>query len=461
MDDQGKAIQEHVKSDILIDLLGVTIWTLNSWRKQGCPGPVRRYWPVRDICEWVCANVRSRTAGVAQEILQQLGPAPARSRTDERGGGVDVNPGNAGESGRQSTGKVTSSGGSDRGMARKHPGRTKKRRANDGGSRTKSPSTAGSEAAGSKANSDGNKRKIAGGRGNSGKTGKSDPGKRRASVRNAATESERHDDADASDRHIPGAMDCNADAGGGRKRAAGAVAGAKQGKPGKRKVAGQHKKRSSVGGAKAKGKAAAGASESESVNGVDESAVRSRHRRRGADGQNSPPGSPAGTEQDGSGSPGSAGRDESGSRSAAGRESGTDDDITMPLGLKAAVDRLRKYEGELAQRFEDELTVNRQSALLWQYFKDWHSAVDLMRKSESDLLKVLQETKALLPADYVRTWIVQRMDAAKSRLLSLPSKIAPQLEGLGWIEIQEMLKKELLDAIGDLSGKSLGSTGDE
>jgi hypothetical protein len=84
------------------------------------------------------------------------------------------------------------------------------------------------------------------------------------------------------------------------------------------------------------------------------------------------------------------------------------------------------------------------------FFKDWQTALDLLRKAEKNLTDHLTQQKDLLPALEVKTWLARKIEATKSTLLDLPGKIAPELEGLPWPEIQKRLTEEIRDALGKL-----------
>ena len=84
-------------------------------------------------------------------------------------------------------------------------------------------------------------------------------------------------------------------------------------------------------------------------------------------------------------------------------------------------------------------------------FKDWHSAVDLMRKAEADLIAVLEKRRHLLPDDEVRAEWLSKCGSACHKMLRLPLKLAPRLEGQEWQRIQQILDEEIRMALSGLS----------
>jgi hypothetical protein len=125
------------------------------------------------------------------------------------------------------------------------------------------------------------------------------------------------------------------------------------------------------------------------------------------------------------------------------RETGNED-----IGLEAALERLRQAEQATFAKWRESFNANMKESPV--FFKDWQTALDLLRKAEKNLTDHLTQQKDLLPALEVKTWLARKIEATKSTLLDLPGKTAPELEGLPWPEIQKRLTEEIRDALGKL-----------
>jgi hypothetical protein len=84
-------------------------------------------------------------------------------------------------------------------------------------------------------------------------------------------------------------------------------------------------------------------------------------------------------------------------------------------------------------------------------YRDWIAAVEQMRKSESDLLEVLARRKQLVDVDAVKEWAVRMVETTKGLLLVMPTKLAGELEGMDWPDIQARLDAEIRDILTNLS----------
>lgn len=113
------------------------------------------------------------------------------------------------------------------------------------------------------------------------------------------------------------------------------------------------------------------------------------------------------------------------------------------VGLDAALVRLRQSEALGYQKWMDEQNG--------QAFKNYAQAVELLRKAEKNLVDLQKERRELLAKDEVKTWLFRQIISAKATLTNLPGKLAPQLEGLPWPQIQRKLEEEILSALAKLS----------
>ncbi|GAB6113426.1 hypothetical protein JCM14713_31840 [Desulfomicrobium salsuginis] len=113
------------------------------------------------------------------------------------------------------------------------------------------------------------------------------------------------------------------------------------------------------------------------------------------------------------------------------------------VGLDAALVRLRQSEALGYQKWMDEPNA--------QTFRSYSQSMELLRKAEKNLLDLQKERRELLAKDEVKTWLFRQIISAKATLTNLPGKLAPQLEGLPWPQIQRKLEEEIQSALAKLS----------
>ena len=113
------------------------------------------------------------------------------------------------------------------------------------------------------------------------------------------------------------------------------------------------------------------------------------------------------------------------------------------VGLDAALVRLRQAEVLGYQKWMKDPSP--------QTYKSYNQSVELLRKAEKNLLDLQKERRELLAKDEVKTWLFRQIISAKSTLTNLPGKLAPQLEGLPWPQIQRKLEEEIQSALAKLS----------
>lgn len=110
-------------------------------------------------------------------------------------------------------------------------------------------------------------------------------------------------------------------------------------------------------------------------------------------------------------------------------------------GIKEAVERLRIEEIEahadyICAKHND--PKNAGSAL-----ERWQASFEFLAKAEPILLKFLKDSGEVAPVEDFNKWMEKKTQALVSAFRSLPSKIAPTLEGKEWPEIQKILETEL------------------
>lgn len=137
-------------------------------------------------------------------------------------------------------------------------------------------------------------------------------------------------------------------------------------------------------------------------------------------------------------------------------ETGTPKDQVPPgpkrrakKGIEQAVIRLRTEEEDLHRKYKGLAEMN--SAGGATAFRDWQSALDLLTRAEQALIKYKREMEELIDAAKYRKWLKERIAAAKSILLDLPSRVAPQCENMPWHQIQKLLEAEVRRALQKLS----------
>lgn len=120
----------------------------------------------------------------------------------------------------------------------------------------------------------------------------------------------------------------------------------------------------------------------------------------------------------------------------------------MEPGLHFALERLRAAEVAAFREWKACLDGGTPSGPV---FRSYAQSIELLRKAEKNLLDLQREQRILLPAAEVKEWMFRHIIASKTALLSIPGKLAPQLEGLSWPMIQRRLEDEINSALDKLS----------
>ena len=109
-------------------------------------------------------------------------------------------------------------------------------------------------------------------------------------------------------------------------------------------------------------------------------------------------------------------------------------------GLESALSRIQTLEVELAERCRCDLD---DPATLTNNINNWQKMLEVLRKTELDVLKVLQEKKVLIRIeDAVRAY-EKGILPVKQKLQSLPVQLSVLLENQPSGIIQEVLEKEI------------------
>lgn len=118
-------------------------------------------------------------------------------------------------------------------------------------------------------------------------------------------------------------------------------------------------------------------------------------------------------------------------------------------GIEQTVIRLRTEEEALHRAYKD--LAEKNPAAAPAALRNWHASIDLLTRAEPALIKYKREMEELIDAAKYRKWLKERIAAAKSILLDLPSRVAPQCENMPWHQIQKLLDAEVRRALQKLS----------
>jgi len=119
------------------------------------------------------------------------------------------------------------------------------------------------------------------------------------------------------------------------------------------------------------------------------------------------------------------------------------------LGMVAALERARQAEVDahtIYQKALDETHMISAMAL-----ENWQKTLEILRKCETDFLKVMERSRMLVEKTEVQSYIETMIETVKQTMLNMPSKMAPSLDGLEWQEIQERLEIEIRDILEGLA----------
>ena len=138
---------------------------------------------------------------------------------------------------------------------------------------------------------------------------------------------------------------------------------------------------------------------------------------------------------------------------------GNDQVVTAPQqkprtgkrGIEAAVARLRTAEESLHRSWQT--AVSGRDAAAQTHFRNWTEAVEILAKSEPALVKFRKDTGALTETAKFKSELKRNIESAKSILLDLPGRVAPQCEGIPWHQVQKLLESEIRRALEKLAAK--------
>ena len=123
------------------------------------------------------------------------------------------------------------------------------------------------------------------------------------------------------------------------------------------------------------------------------------------------------------------------------------------LGIEHALQRVQKTEVILAQKVEE---AYNDPGNLVVAISNWNKILEILRKTETDCLKVMEEKGVLVRIDDVVELYNKGVLPVKTRLQQIPSSIAVDLVDQDRATIEEILEKAIdraLEGIADIWGE--------
>jgi len=109
-------------------------------------------------------------------------------------------------------------------------------------------------------------------------------------------------------------------------------------------------------------------------------------------------------------------------------------------GIEAALERIRVTEVYLSKQAS---AVVGSPDLFRVAMKNWQDCLELLRKTEADALKVLEQQRILVRLDEALELYNKGIAPTQTRLRALPAAVADDLEDQDRKTIQEILEKEI------------------
>jgi hypothetical protein len=115
------------------------------------------------------------------------------------------------------------------------------------------------------------------------------------------------------------------------------------------------------------------------------------------------------------------------------------------VGMQNALIRAQQAELTAYNLYNESLTKT--GVVSVAALESWQKTLDILRKCETDFGRALERRRVLVERVKVQEFLEPMLENTKQKLLNLPSKIAPSLEGLPWHEIQTRIEQEIRDVI--------------
>lgn len=109
-------------------------------------------------------------------------------------------------------------------------------------------------------------------------------------------------------------------------------------------------------------------------------------------------------------------------------------------GIEAALERIRVTEVYLSEQAS---AVVGNPDMFRVAMKNWQDCLELLRKTESDALKVLEQQRVLIRLDEALDMYNKGITPTQTKLRALPAALAADLEDQDQKTIQEILEKEI------------------
>jgi len=119
------------------------------------------------------------------------------------------------------------------------------------------------------------------------------------------------------------------------------------------------------------------------------------------------------------------------------------------LGMTAALGRAKQAEFDAHQVYQQ--VFEKTKIIDVASLDAWQKTLEVLRKCETDFLKVMEKQKYLVEKSAVQSYLETMIENTKTMLLNLPSKMAPSLDGLPWQDIQKRLDIEVRDILEGLA----------
>lgn len=120
-------------------------------------------------------------------------------------------------------------------------------------------------------------------------------------------------------------------------------------------------------------------------------------------------------------------------------------------GIEHGVKRLRDAEMVLYCAWK--ISHEKKDPANHAHFRNWQEALGLLTKAEQGLLKFKKEIGALTETAKFKSELKRSIESAKSILMDLPGRVAPQCEGIPWHQVQKLLESEIRRALEKLAAK--------
>lgn len=123
---------------------------------------------------------------------------------------------------------------------------------------------------------------------------------------------------------------------------------------------------------------------------------------------------------------------------------------TGPVGLAAALDRIRNAERDAHASYEAARDAGTDDILVCARHKQWLAAVEALRKAEEANPSVARDNQNSVSLEELRHTLTQLFAQLRQDLDSLPKRVALELVGKDEIGVREVLARETGELIANL-----------